>query len=112
MSEGGYDYGLRMHFASAERELYVEIVRFELLPHEEEHARHKAFLEGRSDEHAVSKLEPATLAGRPADTYAFSFPEGRRIALLLSTAAWTYRVIYNPESPLNDEVIATFALKT
>ncbi len=30
VSEGGYTEGLRMHFASAERELYVEVVRFPL----------------------------------------------------------------------------------
>lgn len=109
--EGGYTYGLRMHFASPERELYIEVVRFDPLPHEEEHARHKALLEGRDREHSVSALTPATLAGRPADSYVFTFPEGRRVALLLSTATATYRVIYNPESPLNDDIIATFALK-
>ena len=107
-SEGGYSEGLRMHFASAERELYVEVVRFPLLPHDEEYRRHRAYLEGRFGERAVTQLADATLAGRPAHTYAFSWPEGRRIALLLSTAAWTYRVIYNPDSELNARVIETF----
>jgi hypothetical protein len=111
VSEGGYTEGLRMHFASAQRELYVEVVRFSPMAHEDEYRRHRAYLEGRFGERAVTKLAEATLAGRPAHTYAFSWPEGRRVALLLSTAAWTYRVIYNPDSELNARVIETFEVK-
>ena len=107
-TDGG---GLRVHHLTAERELYVEVVRFPPLAAEDEYERHKRYLEQRFGAEALGELLPATLADRPAQSYAFSWPEGQRVAVVLRTDSWTYRVIYNSASPLNERVLATFELK-
>jgi YD repeat-containing protein len=102
----------RVHISSVDRqELYFEVARFpDLKPHDE-YARHKPYLEGRFGQGSVTEL---TETSEGAWTYSFSWDEeGRpmeRTALLLAVGADTCRVIRDPRSPLNDEVLATLKL--
>jgi hypothetical protein len=105
----------RVHIQSPDRqELYFEVARFAGLTPEAEYERHKPYLEGRFGAHAVTELAETTHVGSPAWTYSFNWAEdGRpmaRTALLLQIGADTCRVIRDPRSALNDEVLATLRL--
>jgi len=104
----------RVHVHSPDRELYFEVARFsELTPHGE-YERHKPYLEGRFGAGSVTDLTETTHADSRAWTYSFSWDDdGRpmaRTALLLQIGADTCRVIRDPRSALNDEVLATLTL--
>lgn len=105
----------RVHLSSPDRsELYVEVARFHGITPDDEYGNHGSYLKQRFGEDFVTGLTATTLQGLPAWTYAFRWDEeGRpmeRAALLLHVAGDTYRVIYDPRSKLNDEVIATITI--
>ena len=93
-------------------ELYVELVRFPGLTPDEEYARHKPYLEQRFGEDAVSVLTETRLDDRPAWGYGFRWEQGERAVLLLQLGDDTYRVIHDPRSPLNAQVLATLSVRT
>jgi hypothetical protein len=101
----------RVHISSREGgELYVEVVRFRELAPQDEYLRHRSYLERRVGADAVTELTETTLQGRPAWAYGFRWDEGERSVLSLQVASDTYRVIYDPRSELNAEVLATLTL--
>ena len=103
----------RVHVHSPDRqELYVEVARFRGITPQEEYANHSPYLVQRFG--AVSELTGTTLSGRPAWTYSFGWDEdGRsmeRKALLFQVGSDTYRIISDPRSELNEQVIATITI--
>jgi hypothetical protein len=101
----------RVHISSREGgELYVEIVRFRDLAPQDEYLKHRAYLERRFGADAVTELTETSLVGRPAWAYGFRWDEGERAVLSLEVASDTYRVIYDPRSELNAEVLATLTV--
>jgi hypothetical protein len=103
--------GLRVHARSANRDVYFELTRYPPMPGEDEYRQHKPYLEGRFGEGAVTDLTETRVASRSAQTYAFAWPDGERVVLLVRTATATYRVIYNPRSPLNAAILATLEVR-
>jgi hypothetical protein len=101
---------LRVHVRSASREAYVELVRYPPMSVEQEYQTHKPYLEERFGAGAVTPLTEIEVASRSAHTYAFSWPEGERVALLFRTKAATYRVIFNSRSALNRQIINTIEI--
>lgn len=94
----------RIHLSSPESgELYFEASRFVGLTPEDEYARHRPYLEQRFGEGAVSAL-----AG---DRYSFRWSDGERAVSLRRVGDETYRFIYDPRSPLNEEILLTVALR-
>lgn len=107
-------YG-RVHLSSPDRrELYFEVVRFGDRAPEDEYREHRLNLEDRFGADSVSALTETRLRERPAWTYVFRWEEeGRsmeRSVLLLPVAGETYRIIYDPRSPLNARVLGTLAV--
>ena len=101
----------RVHISSREGgELYVEVVQFRDLVPQDEYLRHTPYLARRFGADAVTELTETSLRGRPAWAYAFRWDEGERSVLLLQVASDTYRVIYDPRSELNAEVLATLTV--
>ena len=101
----------RVHLSSpASGELYVEVARFRGIAPEDEYANHKPYLEQRFGAGAVSELSETTLVQRPAWAYDFRWADGERAVLLLPLGGDTYRIIYDPRSTLNDDVIATLTV--
>jgi hypothetical protein len=101
----------RVHLRSRDGgELYVELVRFFGLTPEEEYASHRPALERGFGAGSVTALDQTSVQGRPAWTYGFRWDEGERAVLLLQVGGDTYRLIYDPRSPLNDEVVETLAI--
>jgi hypothetical protein len=101
----------RVHVMSPDHhELYVELVRFRNCTPQAEYDNHSAALKRQFGEEAVSELGTTTVVGLPARTYSLTSPDHERIVLLLHVGADTYRVIYNPRSALNSQVLETLIL--
>jgi hypothetical protein len=101
----------RVHLTSREsRELYVEVARFRELTPPDEYLSHKRYLEQRLGADSVTALTETSLRGRPAWAYAFRWDEGERSVLLLQVARDTYRILYDPRSQLNTQVVATLSV--
>jgi len=100
---------------SADRqELYFEVARFRGLTPQQEYARHRPYLEQRFGPGSVTELTATSLGDTPAWTYSFSWHEdGRameRTAVLLQFGPDTCRMIRDPRSALNEEVLASVVL--
>ncbi len=107
-TEGQQDDVLRVHLVSRDsRELYFEVVKYPDLPAREEYERHRAYLEQRFDDLAITELQETSLASQPAYAYAFKWGNGERAVLLIHKDQATYRIIYDPHSPLNAQVLST-----
>jgi len=101
----------RVHLSSPDRhELYVEVVRFDDLAPRDEYLQHRPYLEQRFGPGSITALTETTLQERPAWAYAFHWDDGERSVLLLPVAGDTYRVIYNPRSELNAQIVATLSI--
>jgi hypothetical protein len=105
------DYA-RVHLSSPDRqELYLEVVRFHDMAPRDEYQHHRPYLEKRFGADSITPLTETTLRGRPAWAYAFRWDEAERsverAVLLLEIDGDTYRVIYDPRSALNAQVLAT-----
>lgn len=101
----------RVHLTSRDsRELYVEVARFRDLTPQDEYRNHGAHLSQRFGADSVTALTETSVRERPAWAYAFRWDEGERSVLLLQVGPDTYRIIYDPRSELNSEVIATLTI--
>jgi hypothetical protein len=102
----------RVHLSSPDaEELYLEVVRFHDLAPPDEYQHHRPYLEKRFGADSITPLTETTLRGRPAWAYAFRGDEAERslerAVLLVEIGGDTYRVIYDPRSALNAQVLAT-----
>ena len=103
----------RVHLSSPESgELYFELACFREIAPQDEYASHRPFLEQRFGAGAVTELGATTLLERPAWAYGIRWDEGERAVVLLHLDGDTYRVISDPRSELNGEVLATLRLVT
>ena len=107
-TEGQQDDVLRVHLVSSDsRELYFEVVKYPNLLPREEYEQHRAYLEQRFDDLAITELQETSLALLPAYAYSFKWDQGERAVLLIHKDQATYRVIYDPRSPLNAQVLSS-----
>lgn len=101
----------RVHFTSpGSGELYVEVARFRGLTPPEEYANHEAHLKRRFGADAVTPLSETMFRDRAAWTYAFRWDEGERSVLLFQVGHDAYRVISDPRSSLNAQVLESLAI--
>ena len=100
----------RVHLTSPDsRELYVEVVRFRELSPQDEYRNHGRYLEQRFGADAVTPLTKTSVGQELAWAYGFRWDDGERSVLLFQVDRDTYRIIYDPRSALNAQVIATLA---
>ena len=105
------DDTVRVHLTARDsQELYVEVSHFPNLSPQQEYTRHRAYLEQRFGAGAITDLTEASLGRWPAWAYAFHWDQGERSVLLLPMDGDTYRIIYDPRSPLTTQVLATVAI--
>jgi hypothetical protein len=101
----------RVHLTSRDsRELYVEVVRFRDLATQDEYLQHRRYLDQRFGADSVSALTETSLREWPAWAYAFRWDDEERSVLSLQVARDTYRIIYDPRSGLNTQVLATLTI--
>lgn len=99
---------LRAHLVSPDsQEVYFEITCYIGLPVNAIFNAHVEELVNKFILLAVTPLETAELAARPAYVYEFGWKEGTRVAFLVETGPVVYRILYNPALPLNERILAT-----
>jgi hypothetical protein len=100
----------RVHLISRDSaEVYFEVRRYADLAPLVAYERQKAELEQRfaQESFAITALQMTELASRPALSYSFTWGQKARVALLVPEAPALYRIIYDPQSDLNAQVLAT-----
>ena len=102
----------RVHLSSPDRqELYVEVVRFHDLTPQEEYLRHRPHLVARFGAEGVAELSTSRLGEWPAHASGMRWEDdGRameRSVRLVELSGVTYRIIFDPRSPVNERVLET-----
>lgn len=106
--EGQKNDALRIHFISKERkELYIEVTKYHALPARVEYAQHKRELENRFEELYITELRTTVWKSLPAYEYSFEWSQDARSVILVERNDITYRILYDPRSPLNTQVLST-----
>jgi hypothetical protein len=109
-SAGG---GPRVHLISpASDELYFEVGRYPDTTPEEAYARFTADVAGRVPEAVFTELRADWLGGRPGFRFGVQLPDRRRVVWLLPATDALYRIVYNPESAVNEQVLATVSVNS
>ncbi len=101
----------RVHFSSkGSSELYFEVVKLLNLEPDEEYQLHKSFLLQNFEKLTITELQRTLVGTYSALTYAFTWPQKERKVILLQNGGATYRILYDPCSELNHQVVATIEL--
>jgi hypothetical protein len=100
---------LRVHLVSNDsQEIYFEVTLYSDLPAQAGYAELEAALKSRfGKDVSISELQNATLAALPVLECAFRWPQGERRVIFVQRGKALYRLLYNPRSPLNKQILAT-----
>jgi hypothetical protein len=102
---------IRMHFRSKDSpEVYFEVSRHLHFSAKELYEREKGYIEKQLDQPDVRELKAITIAAQPAFEFSFTWSGGERVVILIEKQATLYRVIYDPRSPLNLQIVATLTM--
>jgi hypothetical protein len=98
----------RAHFRSPDSaEVYFELSRHLHPSAQEFYAREREFLLRQLPDAAVGDLTATTVGGASAHRFTVRWAMGERVMLLIERAPGLYRIVYDPRSPLNEQVLAT-----
>ena len=107
-AESQGDEWVRVHFTSKDsRELYFEITKYFDLRAQVEYQRHRAFLQESLEQFSISVLKEIHWMSQSAYEYSFKWEQGARVVILLESDHTTYRILYDPYSPLNARILST-----
>jgi hypothetical protein len=104
---------VRVHLISRNSpEVYFEVRRYRDLHPRDDYRRHKAYLEKRFAEDAftITELTDYSIAGAAGQQYSFQWDSKQRVAILVPHEPVTYRIIYDPVSPINRQILSTVEL--
>lgn len=98
----------RVHFITrGSRELYFEVTKYPALPAQLEYRQHRQNLENRFGEFSISDLKEITWKTLSAYEYTFEWDTGIRTVFLVERKDGTYRILFDPRSPLSLQVLST-----
>jgi hypothetical protein len=101
----------RIHLTSpGSEELYVELARFPGRLPEDEYRLHVPSLRQRFGDDSVTALRQVRMGEHLGWAYDFRWDGGERSVLLVQVAGDTYRIVYDPRSTLNPQVVGTLAI--
>lgn len=99
---------VRIHFTSKDsREVYFEISKYQDLSAQMEYQRHKENLEKRPEGFVVTDLKEIRWMSQPAYEYSIKWSQAARVVMLIEADNTTYRILYDPKSPLNVQILLT-----
>ena len=111
-TESEEDDFVRVLFRSKDsREVYFEITKYQDLSAQMEYQQHKDNLEKRPERFAVTDLKEIRWMSQPAYEYSIKWSQAARVARLIETENNTYRILYDPYSPLNVQILLTLQWK-
>ena len=98
----------RAHFRTMDSaQVYFEVSRHTGVSSDELYNRETAAIRRSSPDVRVSEAESISFAGCDARRFTVIFPDRERVFTLIEREGRTYRVVHDPRSPVNDEIIAT-----
>lgn len=98
----------RAHFRTMKgTAAYFEVSRHTGLTVQELYDRETAGIRRRDADVRISEQVPARFAGQDAVRFTVTFPDRERIFTLIPRGERVYRVIYDPRSRINHEVVET-----
>jgi hypothetical protein len=99
---------IRIHLASRDsKELYFEVTKYQDLPAQMEYHQYREKLEQRFSELIITELKEMIWKSHPTSEYSFEWKQGARSVLLVRRDDATYRILYDPRSPLNTQILST-----
>ncbi|HET9909376.1 MAG TPA: hypothetical protein VFQ23_22200 [Anaerolineales bacterium] len=99
---------VRVHFRSTgSREVYFEITKYQDLSPQMEYEQHKENLERRPEKFVLTDFREIGWMSQPAYEYSLRWSQGSRVVRLIEFENSTYRVLYDPFSPLNVQILLT-----
>ena len=112
LAENDVQEKVRVHITSKDsREVYFEITKYQDLSAQMEYERHKQNLEQRPEEFVVTDLREIHWMSQRAYEYLVRWSQGSRIVRLIEDENVTYRLLYDPKSPLNTQILLTVQWK-
>ncbi len=107
-TEEATEQQIRIHLTSNERkDVYFELTKFINTDAHERYQSLKEHSQRATEFFVVGDLAETQLGGQPALTFSFQRGALHRKALLVQRAQDCYRIIYNPEYPLNQRIAET-----
>lgn len=98
----------RVHLTSPDSlELYFEVTSYTNLTAQEGYELLKRDVEERFMECEISDLQKTRLNGFPAFVFSFQWPFRQRKVYFVERESVTYRILYDPTLPLNEQVLAS-----
>jgi hypothetical protein len=98
----------RVHLTSpGSQELYFEVGRYPAVAPEVAYEQFKQSLIQQFGEVEVGLLEGTRVAARPAFGFTFRWTAGTRTVFYVPDDNGLYRILYNPQSPLNGQVLSS-----
>jgi hypothetical protein len=102
----------RVHISSLDsREIYFELTHYVNLTPQDGYQQLKTDVEERMDECRVTPLTPTFLNGHKAFGFSFHWQDRERNVLLIEAEMALFRVVYDPESKLNEEILASMRME-
>lgn len=102
--------GYRIHLISdASNEVYFEVGHYPTILLDEAMTRFKREIVAQNPEAVVGEATAMLFSSYPGYRFAIRWPEKERVIMFFVRDHIVYRVIYNPASPLNEQIAATLA---
>lgn len=101
---------VRVHFISRDsQEVYFEVRRYRDLSPHDDYQQHRAYLEKQFEDErfTITELTDDSIAGSTAQQYSFQWDGKQRVAILIHHDPATYRIIYDPVSPINRQILSS-----
>jgi len=98
----------RAHFRTMNSpQVYFEVSRHTGVSSTELYRRETAAIRRASPDARVSDAASVSFAGCDAQQFTVTFPDKERVFTLIERDGRVYRVIYDPRSPVNGDIIST-----
>lgn len=107
-NESSLGDAFRVHLLSpGSPEIYFEITNYPRLSARQAYERHCQDLQIRLDGVSITPLTACRWKARPASQYAFQWEQSTRTVLLIERKEGTLRILYDPRSSLNEQILST-----
>ena len=98
----------RVHIlAPKSREVYFEVSKYGSLNAQSEYQQHIRDLQRQFHALVVTELIETLCASLPAFEYTFEWDQGARTVVLVEREDAVYRLLYDPRSPVNRQILTT-----
>lgn len=112
VNERANEIGYRVHLISeGSDEIYFEVGQYATLSISEAMALFKKEAAERISDLEIRETQEITFASRKGYRFSIRWPGKERVITYIEEGEMVYRIIYDPASPLNEQILATFAFQ-